>query len=213
MLHNSVDIVPVIESRPCASIPTVITSAVTTIASVDTPPLRRTVNIGGFRSQKGSYSHSGLDRIALDESPPRNRRNIGSNTESQEDLLEERRKNRHNFRQRLKDTDLALRQDVINSNEQEPDEHNETAAHRQGLTGGKERIERVRSLVAPSSFSVPEKLIIQSSDDYLSSSETEKDWLKERFPLGTKLVTVPRGDKGFGFIMVEGNVSVSNYIK
>ena len=201
-----------IESRPCASIPTIITSVITSTTSVDTPPLRRTVNVGGIRSQKGSHSQSGLDRIALDESPPRNRRNIGSNTESQEDLLEERRKNRHNFRQRLKDTDLALRQDVINSYEQENDEQTEAATHRQGLTSGKERVERVRSLVAPSSFNVPEKLIIQSSDDYLSSSKTERDWLKDRFPPGTKLVTVPRGDKGFGFIMVEGNVSVVDCI-
>lgn len=209
MLYDSMDIVPVVESRPCASIPTIITSVVTTTTSVVTPPLRRTVNLG-IRSQKGSHSQSGLDRITLDESPPRNRRNIGSNTESQEDLLEERRNNRYNFRQRLKDTELISRQDIINSYEQTTEEQVERQPCLRDSTGSKERIEKVRSLIAPRSFTTPEKLIVQSpdhnNDNYLNCENSEKEWLKEKFPPEAKLVTVPRGDKGFGFIMVEGNV-------
>ena len=140
----------------------------------------------------------------LDESPPRNRRNIGSNTESQEDLLEDRRNNRRNFRERLRNTDLASREDMINSYEQETDGVTERQSHTLSLTNGKERVERVRSLLAPRSFNTPEKLVIESSD-YLSN---DSEWLKAKFPPGAKLVTVPRGDKGFGFIMVEGNVNI-----
>lgn len=193
-----------IENRPCASIPTIITSVVTTTTSVITPPLKRAVNIG-IVSRKGSHSQSGLDRIVLDESPPRNRRNIGSNTESQEDLLEDRRNNRRNFRERLRNTDLASREDIINSYEQEIDGVNERESVTLRLTSRKDRIERVRSLLAPRSFNTPEKLVIDSSD-YPSSDKTDSEWLKAKFPPGAKLVTVPRGDKGFGFIMVEGNV-------
>lgn len=197
-----------IENRPCASIPTIITSVVTTTTSVITPPLKRAVNIG-IVSRKGSHSQSGLDRIVLDESPPRNRRNIGSNTESQEDLLEDRRNNRRNFRERLRNTDLASREDIINSYEQEMDGVDERQSVTLRLTSGKDRVERVCSLHAPRSFNTPEKLIIDSPD-YLSS---DSEWLKTKFPPGAKLVTVPRGDKGFGFIMVEGNVnSPSNNI-
>ena len=195
-----------IENRPCASIPTIISSVVTTTTSLVIPPLKRTVNIG-IRSHKGSHSQSGLDRITLDESPPRNRRNIGSNTESQEDLLEERRNNRHNFRQRLKDTEL-ISQDMITSYEQKTDEQNERQPYMRSTSGGKERIEKVRSLVAPRSFTTPEKLVVHSTenDNYLNCENMEKEWLKEKFPPEAKLVTVPRGDKGFGFMMVEGNV-------
>lgn len=196
-IYDSVDIVPVIENRPCASIPTIITSVVTTTTSVITPPLKRAVNIG-IQSRKGCHSQSGLDRIILDESPPRNRRNIGSNTESQEDLLEDRRNNRRNFRERLRNTDLASREDIINSYEQEIDGQDERRSH----TLGRERVERVRSLLAPRSFNTPEKLIVESSDHLNNDSA----WLKAKFPPEAKLVTIPRGDKGFGFIMVEGNV-------
>ncbi len=196
-----------IENRPCASIPTIITSVVTTTTSVITPPLKRAVNIG-IVSRKGSHSQGGLDRIVLDESPPRNRRNIGSNTESQEDLLEDRRNNRRNFRERLRNTDLASREDIINSYEQcqEVDGMNEIQSVTLRLPSRKDRVERVRSLHAPHSFNTPEKLIIDSPD-YLSSDKTDSEWLSTKFPPGAKLVTVPRGDKGFGFIMVEGNVN------
>ena len=205
--HTSVDIVPVIENRPCASIPTLINSVVTTTSSTVTPPLKRTISIG-LRSHKGSHSQSGLDRITLDESPPRNRRNIGSNTESQEDLLEETRNNRLNFRQRLRDTDITSRQDVISSYEVETDENIERqTVLRSSTGGGKERVEKVRSLVAPRSFQTPEKLVVHSTDDYLNCDNAEDRWLKERFPPEAKIVTVPRGDKGFGLIMVEENVS------
>ena len=201
-----------IENRPCASIPTIITSVVTTTTSVITPPLKRAVNIG-IASRKGSHSQGGLDRIVLDESPPRNRRNIGSNTESQEDLLEDRRNNRRNFRERLRITDLASREDIINSYEQCQEVHVDGMSERQSvtlrLTSGKERVERVRSLHAPRSFNTPEKLIV-GSPDYLSSDKTDSEWLNAKFPPGAKLVTVPRGDKGFGFIMVEGNVNNHN---
>ena len=199
-IYGSVDIVPVIENRPCASIPTIITSVVTTKTSVITPPLKRTVNIG-IQSRKGCHSQSGLDRIILDESPPRNRRNIGSNTESQEDLLEDRRNNRRNFRERLRNTDLASREDIINSYEHEIDGQDE----RRSYTLGRERVERVRSLLGPRSFNTPEKLIVESSD-HLNGDRTNSAWLKANFPPEAKLVTIPRGDKGFGFIMVEGNV-------
>ena len=192
------------ESRPCASIPTIITevsSVITTTTSVITPPLNRTV---GIRSHKGSHSQSGLDRIMLEESPPRNRRNIGSNTESQEDLLEERRNNRRNFQERLKSTDLTSRDVYL----QETDE-NERQTYMLGLTSGKERVERVHSLLAPRSFTTPEKLIVHSTADHdypNYGNNADSEWLKEKFPPGAKLVTVPREDKGFGFIIVEGNV-------
>ena len=167
--------------------------------------MKRAVNIG-IVSRKGSHSQSGLDRIVLDESPPRNRRNIGSNTESQEDLLEDRRNNRRNFRERLRNTDLASREDIINSYEQEIDGEDERQPFTLRLTNRKDRVERVRSLHAPRSFNTPEKLIIDSPD-YLSSDKTDSEWLKAKFPPEARMVTVPRGDKGFGFIMVEENVN------
>ena len=101
---------------------------------------------------------------------------------------------------------------MISSYEAEIDDKLERQTFIRSSTGGKERVEKVRSLVAPRSFTTPEKLVVSSGDDYLNCDNTEDRWLKERFPPEAKLVTVPRGDKGFGLIMVEENVSVAIFV-
>ena len=85
-LPHSVDIVPVVENRPHVSIPTLITEFTD---DHQTPPARR----------KGSETESTLNILQSHEtlldssidSPIHSRRGIGSNTESQEDLLEDTR--------------------------------------------------------------------------------------------------------------------------
>ena len=71
-------------------------------------------------------------------------------------------------------------------------------------SGQKERVERVRSMVAPRSYATPEKLILDAEE--VNGVDPVNEWMSEHFPAGSSMVTVPRGDKGFGIIMVEGKV-------
>ena len=73
-------------------------------------------------------------------------------------------------------------------------------------SGQKERVERVRSMIAPRSYATPEKLILEAEE--VNGVEPMSEWMAKHFPAGSSLVTVPRGDKGFGIIMVEGKVCV-----
>lgn len=79
-----------------------------------------------------------------------------------------------------------------------------------------ERVGTVKSVLDSSSFPKPEKLILGpwSQDNQVRvhpSNHVIKipqpvGWTEKAFPAGSRTVTVPRGDKGFGFIMMEHEV-------
>jgi len=202
----SVDIVPVVESRPSASIPTLITEITD---DHRTPPARR----------KGSETESTVNSLQsretlLDsstESPFHSRRGIGSNTESQEDLLEDAR-NQKNLKEILKFQDLSNGSvaNILNSYKHKGVGQKTVlglGVENNGLSAPviKERVERVHSTVAPRSYTAPEKLVLHAKEsDTDSDSAVYEEWMKIHFPAGSKSVTVPRGDKGFGIIIKEG---------
>lgn len=68
-----------------------------------------------------------------------------------------------------------------------------------------EKVDCVRTIIDPHSFSTPEKLILEP--DIRVHPVVMSSWM-EKFPQGARTVTVPRGDKGFGFIMVEKKVGL-----
>ena len=72
-------------------------------------------------------------------------------------------------------------------------------------------IGRVRSVLSARSFATPEKLILEPEPDSRIHLESVAGALAssgraKTFPQGSRTVTIPRGDKGFGFIMVEKKV-------
>ncbi len=69
----------------------------------------------------------------------------------------------------------------------------------------KERVERVHSLIGPRSFATPEKLTLLTENDEVGA---EEKWVSLRYPKGSHGVTIQRGDKGFGVIIVEGKVQL-----
>ena len=179
-----------------------------------TPPARR----------KGSETESTINSLQshetlLDsstESPFHSRRGIGSNTESQEDLLEDVR-NQKNLKEMLKYRELSKASvaNIINSYELRGVEEKTLPGLRVETNGIsapviKERLERVHSTVAPHSYTAPEKLVLHAKEsDMGNDSAVHEEWMKIHFPAGSKSVTVPRGDKGFGIIMTEGKVGVA----
>lgn len=207
----SVDIVPVVESRPSASIPTLITEITD---DHRTPPARR----------KGSETESTVNSLQSHEtlldsstdSPLHSRRGIGSNTESQEDLLEDAR-NQKNLKEILKYQDLSNGSvaNILNSYKHKGVGQKTVlglGVENNGLSAPviKERVERVHSTVAPRSYTAPEKLVLHAKEsDADSDSAVYEEWMKIHFPVGSKSVTVPRGDKGFGIIIKEGKVGVA----
>ena len=74
-----------------------------------------------------------------------------------------------------------------------------------------EKVGRVRTMDGARSFQTPEKLILEPAEEVrvhpscVPDSHAGSAWIA-RFPRGSRTVTVPRGDKGFGFIMVEKKV-------
>lgn len=201
-LPHSVDIVPVVENRPHVSIPTLITEFTD---DHQTPPARR----------KGSETESTLNILQSHEtlldssidSPIHSRRGIGSNTESQEDLLED---TRITLKERLKYHELSNESEItiLNSYELKDDAEERTILGSQ--TNGfsvNERVERVQSMVAPRSCATPEKIILHDIEE--PDVDSNNEWMDAHFPTGSRSVTIPRGDKGFGIIMVEEKVGVS----
>ncbi len=203
-LSHSVDIVPVVESHPRASIPTVITNGQQT-----SPPSSR--RKGSETESTVSHLHSSQERL-LDsslESTLSISHGFGSNTESQEDLLEDdRRPRKRNNRDRVGlgkhhrgDDALKLERtvNILNSY----DGFRKESIMEEELGSHKERVERVHSLVGPRSFATPEKLILHSEDGVGSADD---EWMLSRYPRGSHTITIQRGDKGFGIMMVEGKV-------
>ena len=74
-----------------------------------------------------------------------------------------------------------------------------------------EQVGCVRTTVDPHSFTTPEKLILEPGIRVHPAAVATSSWM-DKFPRGARTVTIPRGDKGFGFIMVEKKVSIfKNY--
>ncbi len=139
-------------------------------------------------------------KLLISDSPVRARRNLGSNTESQEDLLEDS-KNRSNsgrFEQTKSDTKSGKAVEEIKGYK------------RQSRKSGREKmVDRVHSIIAPRSHKTPEKFLLDPAgkDD---SATANALWLEANFPSDAKTVIVPRGEKGFGFFMVEEKVQLEH---
>ena len=139
----------------------------------------------------------------------KSRGGIGSYTESQEDLLaESSQENQKN----LKKNFIYKKSHSVNESRVIMD----SFPYQNGLVEvpNRERTGRVGSVVGVRSFATPEKLILEAESPdarvYPSRRITEvppssANWTG-MFPHGSRTVTIPRGDKGFGFIMVENKV-------
>ena len=217
----SVDIVPVVENRPSATIPAVVsTSAGTPSHHRQMVPVRRESSESA-PNQRPIYSIEGMTCMSA-----RNRRNIGSNTESQEDLFEETVRNRRNRRDNFKQKSMSKERviSLINAFENEgcpsgsrysPEIDRSIASKDSAAVAPhKDRVERVHSLVAARSFATPEKLVLHNAAAAVNGTSdfvkdpSYNDWVAAHFPTGSYTVTIPRGNKGFGLIMVEGKVRI-----
>lgn len=155
----------------------------------------------------------------INSSPIRARRNIGSNTESQEDLLEDTRNNNRNSKhitsERLKYEELedtvitgnhphtSYTQTVISLDDNEKQSDLPSSSRLQMRVSGREQVvERVHSMITPRSFKTPEKFLLEPEEGDTSN----QSWLESHFPPNVETMTIPRGDKGFGLIMVEAKV-------
>lgn len=137
-------------------------------------------------------------KLLINASPVRARRNIGSNTESQEDLLEDTRNKRNSDNIEQKHNSISTQ--LIGN-------YGTNSSKRYSRkSGGEKIVDRVHSIVAPRSFKTPERFLLEPDGELNSSS-----WLKANFPLNAETVTIPRGERGFGFIMVEEKVSIEKY--
>ena len=69
---------------------------------------------------------------------------------------------------------------------------------------------RVQSILEPDFFSSPEMLILSGAEQQVVKPVLNEQVLTgdNRFPDGSRQVTIPRGDTGFGITVVEGKVSV-----
>lgn len=149
---------------------------------------------GSIHSQRCEGSHGSIpalvrswERLIIESagSTPTNIHSIGSNTESQEDLLEDKRRKNGKL-------DPSTRSPVLAN------------GHSDISTG---RVERVRSLITPKSCKTPEKLVLDEDSSPVLEQEYE-DWVAKHFPPNSRIVVVQRGGEGFGFSMVEDKVSV-----
>lgn len=133
--------------------------------------------------------------LLINDSPVRARRNIGSNTESQEDLLQDSRNTRNKQHDKFILEEHKQNGSTTHQSQTNGDVKNSRKSARR--TGKEQIVERVHSIVGPRSFKTPEKFLLEPDDS---------SWLEANFPLDAETVTIPRGDKGFGFIMVEEKV-------
>ena len=188
---RSVDVVPVEDAIcPQSSFPFVLTEG---------------EQSGGLSSHLKGHKTSILVRSwerLVESSTPTNAQDIGSNTESQEDLLEDKRNRRNVKRQELEQSSDSLTPVVTDS-----PENSGTRQFIAIVDGvGKGRVERVRSLVGPKSCKTPEKLVLEA-DISQTQGEGCTDWMAEHFPPGARTVNLQRGNHGFGFTIIEGKVS------
>lgn len=143
--------------------------------------------------------------------------NIGSNTESQEDLLKETSwRNSENLQYERHGSKFTIMDSCTFQNGRESG----NVTPQMGLTSvdpsSKEKIGTVKSVIDSSSFHKPEKLLLDSWNHnnhvrvhpscHTSDVPHPGRWTEKQFPQGSRTVTIPRGDKGFGFIMVEQKV-------
>ena len=133
--------------------------------------------------------------LLINDSPVRVRRNIGSNTESQEDLLQDSRNTRNKHHDDYILEEHKPKGSTTHKSQTNGDAKNSRTSARR--SGKEQVVERVHSIVGPRSFKTPEKFLLEPDDS---------SWLETNFPLDAETVTIPRGDKGFGFIMVEEKV-------
>lgn len=154
-----------------------------------------------IHSQRCEGSHGSIpalvrswERLIIESagSTPTNVHCIGSNTESQEDLLEDKRRRNGKLDQSSRCPVLASGLNEIN-----------------GI--GNERVERVGSLITPKSCKTPEKLVLEEDSSFMLEEEYE-GWVAKHFPPDSRVVVIQRGGEGFGFSMVEDKVSVFSLI-
>lgn len=156
----------------------------------------------------------------------------GSDTESREDLhavtlssssaASKQRNIRNlekNFRYHHQQQRHAHPQQLSNNNNNNPSRNNikDSFQYQNGTTTitdlpyDSQQVDCMRSMLGPRSYSTPEKLVLNSDSTPATSGGDGGNW-RDRFPRGSKAVTIPRGDKGFGFIMVEKRVRSYTYV-
>ena len=196
----SVDVVPVVESAPSARVPTLLTN----ITTPSSPPhhhgegegeaedevdgsqrqddcreqqedgdKRIMIKISGTESP---FLHA-LSRECLKEIANTENSGIGSNTESQDDLLDTQARNLHNRHEENKR--LGLKRpgsgskvaNLISNYEESAKLSQGSSSESGGLEGrwGKDRVGRVISMVTPQSYSKPETLVLQEVHVYALS--------------------------------------------
>ena len=187
----SIEIVPVAENRH-------------TFATNDTSNTSRHV-----RTNQEIKPHKVRTHL-INSSQIRARRNIGSNTESQEDLLEDTRNNNKNSKhitsERLKYEELEDTVITGNPHSSYSEKPSSSSKIRIRGSGRDQVVERVHSMITPRSFKTPEKFLLEPDE----ADTSNQSWLESHFPPNAETVTIPRGDKGFGLIMVEAKV-IDNY--
>lgn len=155
--------------------------------------------------------------LHIDGSSVRARRIIGSNTESQEDLLQETKNNQRNSthiiserieHQEFSDTIIPNSHHSFLQKVPEINGDIRLSKVKTRVSGRDKVVERVHSMMAPRSFDTPEKFLLEPQE----TDTNNQSWLRSHFPPNAKTVTVPRGDKGFGLIMVEVKVKYYNYV-
>lgn len=163
------------------------------------PPLQDGPHgLGCVESDEGTTRDGG--NVVMNGYSVREHGNIGSNTESQEDLLAEMSSHR-NHKNLKKNIGYLESQSLSDESRNIMDSYpyqngmDEFPSSSEGCVG------------AAQSFATPEKLILEPDLDIRAQTSygVASSWMSQ-FPQGSRTVTVPRGDKGFGFIMVEKKV-------
>lgn len=128
-------------------------------------------------------------------------KSIGSFTESQEDLLS---KSSHRNQKNLEKTFRYLKSHSSNKSRNIMD----SFSHQNGTSGPPpgEKAGRVRTEAGSRSFARPEKLILEPDVEGVGTRAPPTISWTRKFPYGSRTVTIPRGDRGFGFIMLEKKV-------
>ena len=175
-LACSVDIVPVVESKPSARVPTLLTN----IGKMGQGKGRRGMEEEtDGRPRKGSgiestfclaRSHDNLH----DLSNNRSSNGIGSNTESQEDLLDTHSKNLRNQQEKRMGVGqrrpnsgskiaslISSYEETAKLSQSPPPSPKRTRVGGGSQKGRRERVGRVMSIVAPHSYAKPEKLVLE----------------------------------------------------
>lgn len=170
---SSVDIVPVVESKPSARVPTLLTNIGKGRGRKDVEE-----EVDG-RPRKGSGTESTFylarshDNL-LDLPNNHSTNGIGSNTESQEDLLDTRSKNLRNQQEKKMGVGqrrpnsgskiaslISSYEETAKLSQSPPQSPKRTRVGGGSQKGRRERVGRVMSIVAPQSYAKPEKLVLE----------------------------------------------------